>query len=329
MGCGRSNVSDAHVTDGNASDMTSPRYKNQISSPPGDVRMPHETAVYFNPNYPIHPDGSLSNSLFTKYNKNHINELIVSTFQIEDAPIDDVGELAPDENSESVSEAIIPSIDEESVAEIKPARRNELELSKKSLAGSLSVPQIKSMKTVSSRGNIKTSLGGKQKFDDILQMKDEAMRSIMTGSSVSLLSTKPIDNVVRGKFKLPPLNSTYRNNAFDGRNRYQELQDMMEKFNMSLHAKEPSESRREDTQELIDNLVKEVVNLYIMLNIYLPPLTQHLNLLLCITFSWTSDSIEDSLILSQSLALSPLSIISPAISSNRSITFRSSLALTS
>lgn len=270
MGCGRSNVSDAHVTDGNASDMTSPRYKNQISSPPGDVRMPHETAVYFNPNYPVLPDGSLSNNLFTKYTKEHINQLIVNTFQIEDAPVDDVGEFVPAENSDSVSEVSIPSIDEESVAEIKPAKRNELELSKKSLGGSFSLPVIKNMKTVSSKGKIKSSLGGKQKFDDILQMKDEAMKSssgnsrqisIMTGSSVSSLGIKPIDNVVRGKFKLPPLNSTYRYNAFDGRNRYQELQDMMEKFNMSLSAKEPSEARREDTQELIDNLVKEVVNL--------------------------------------------------------------------
>lgn len=270
MGCGRSNVSDAHVTDGNASNMTSPRYRNQISSPPGDVIMPHETAVYFNPNYSILPDGSLSNTLFTKYNNDHIKELIVKTLHIEEAPIDDVGELLRAENSESVSEVSIPSIDEESVAEIKPAKRNELELSKKSLTGSFSVPEIKNMKAVKSKGSIKSSLGGKQKFDDILQMKDEAMKSsagnsrqmsIMTGSSVSSLSTKPIDNVVRGKFKLPPLNSTYRNNAFDGRNRYQELQDMMEKFNMSLHAKESSEARREDTQEIIDNLVKEVVNL--------------------------------------------------------------------
>lgn len=269
MGCGRSNVSDAHVTDGNASGMTSPRHRDHISTPPEDVSMPHQTAVYFNPDYPLLPDGSLSNALFTKFSKEHINELIVSTSQIEGSQFDDVGEL-PNENSESVSEVSIPSIDDESVAEVKPAKRNELELSKKSLAGSLSVPEIKNMKTVNSKGNIKSSLGGKQKFDDILQMKDEAIKSsagnsrnmsIMTGSSVSLLSNKPVDNVVRGKFKLPPLNSTYRYNAFDGRNRYQELQDMMEKFNLSLHAKESSEARREDTQELIDNLVKEVVNL--------------------------------------------------------------------
>ena len=161
MGCGRSNVSDSHVTDGNAADMSPPQCENLISSPPGDVMMPNETAVYFNPDYAVLPDGSLSYTLFTKYTKEHINQLIVNTSRIEGAPA---------ENSESVSEVSIPSIDEESVSEIKPAKRNELELSQKSLGGFSALTLIKDMKTVSSKGKIKSSLGGKQKFDDILQM---------------------------------------------------------------------------------------------------------------------------------------------------------------
>lgn len=266
MGCGRSNINDVAVKTENVS-LRSPV---DLDSPSQDVNIAQDTTIYYNPLYPNQPQVSNHNPLFIKYTKDALDDSILTSPLKPESRFDEHTEFLQAEASEPVSERSIPSL-EGSVAEIKPARMNELELSKKSLIDLSSSPikEIKKSKGSNSKVNIGNSKILRPKLDDISQLKED-IRKNNTGNSkyqqvgtivVPSVLNKHLEKLNRNKMRLPPIISTHRNNMFDGRNRFQELHKMMDKLTGSIPPNEGNEYRLEDTQQLIDDIIKDDVDL--------------------------------------------------------------------
>lgn len=269
MGCGRSNTNDAHVTIENLTPY-SPTDYDHLETPPQDVNMAHETTVYYNPLYSNPPIVSQHSSLFMKYSKDHINGIISSSTHKLDSRFDDVSESLRAEQSEPISEISISSL-EGSVAEIKPAKMNELDLSKKSLIelNQSPLPEIMKMKVSNQKLNIGNSKILRPRLDDISQLREDIKKNktensknqVMNSVHVPNTMNKHMDNWIRSKVKLPPIISNYKINVFDGRNRFQDLHEMMDKLTASILPKETNERISEDTQQLIHDIIKDHANL--------------------------------------------------------------------